>query len=204
MKLKQCKDAIFPVMVGFMMAVGQTFVFAGAAQAVPYLIDEAHTSVHFSVAHFERTTVRGRWTKVSGKIDFDASTQTGSADLTIDPDTVDTGLRVLDSVLRSAQFLDTEQYPTIRFVSTGFEFNADRLQAVSGMLTLHGSTLPVRLLADRFNCGEVKLLALRRYVCGGDFHFSFRRSEFGLKRFLPDVGDEVRIDLAIEASPANP
>lgn len=172
------------------------------AHAAPFVIDESHTSVHFSVAHFERSTVRGRWMKVRGKMDFDAAARTGSVDLTIDPDTVDTGLGILDSVLRSAQFLHTEEFPEIRFISTGFEFDNEKLKWVSGNLNLHGVTLPVQLLADRFTCGEVKLLALKRYVCGGEFHVVIKRSEFGMKRFLPEVADEVRLDIEIEASPA--
>jgi len=172
-------------------------------QAAPFVLDESHTSVHFAVAHFERSTVRGRWTKIKGGLDYDAVTRVGAVDISIDPDTVDTGLRVLDSVLRSAQFLHTEQFPVIRFLSTGFEFDNENLKAISGHLTLHGVSLPVRLLADRFNCGEVRLMALRRYVCGGDFHVTIKRSEFGMNRMLPEVGDTVRIDIAIEASPIN-
>jgi polyisoprenoid-binding protein YceI len=173
------------------------------AQAGSYAIDESHTSVHFSVAHFERSAVRGRWLKVTGKIDYDVATKTGAVDLTIAADTVDSGLKVLDGVLTSAQFLNAEQYPAIRFQSSAFEFEGERLKAVNGALTLHGVTRPVQLMAERFQCGEIKLLALRRQVCGGEFRATIRRSDFGMTRYLPEVGDEVRLDIEVEASPVN-
>ncbi len=174
-----------------------------AVQAASYLLDSSHTSAYFAASHFERSMVRGRFNRISGQIDFDEANRSGTVDVRIDPDSIDTGLRVLNDVLKSAQFFDAEQFPEIRFQSTGFEFEGERLRAVNGKLSMHGMTLPVQLLANRFKCGEVKVMALRRHVCGGDFHASIKRSAFGMSRFLPDVGDTVQIDISVEASPAS-
>lgn len=171
--------------------------------AAPYQIDSAHTAVHFAASHFDRTWLRGRFMGIKGQVEFDAAQKSGSLDVSIDPDTLDTGLRGLDTVLKSSQYFDTKEFPQARFISTRFEFDGERLLAVQGDLTLHGVTLPVRLQAQRFSCGEVKFLVLKRHVCGGDFHAEIRRSAFGMRHALPDVGDLVLLDIAVEASPPN-
>lgn len=175
---------------------------ATVVQAAPLVLDSSHTSAYFAASHFERSLVRGRFKRITGQIDFDEAKRSGTADIRIDPDSIDTGLRALDDILKSPQFFDTEQFPEIRFQSTGFEFEGERLYAVNGKLSMHGVSLPVQLLADRFKCGEVKVMVLRRQVCGGVFHATIKRSGFGMTRFLPDVGDMVQIDISIEASPA--
>lgn len=166
-----------------------------------YEIDSAHTAVYFSASHFERTFMRGRFMGIQGRIEFDPVQKTGRLDINIDPDTVDTGLRGLDVVLRSSQYLDTKEFQVVRFQSNSFEFNGAQLQAVHGALTLHGKTLPVVLRATRFSCGEVKFLVLRRMVCGGDFQTKIQRSDFGMRHALPDVGDTVTLDISVEATP---
>lgn len=173
------------------------------ALATPFVADASHTSVYFAASHFDRTQVRGRFGKVAVQLDFDEAGRTGSIDVHIDPASVDSGVRVLDSVLKSAQFFDAEQFPDIRFQSTRFEFDGERLRSVAGKLTMHGVTLPVQLQALRFSCGNVKIVLVQRYVCGGDFQATIQRSTFGMQRYLPDVSDAVQINIAIEASPAN-
>jgi polyisoprenoid-binding protein YceI len=173
-----------------------------AAAAVPFTIDSAHTSAYFAASHFERSLMRGRFNKVSGQLDFDEAKRSGSVDIRIEVDSIDTGSRALNDVLKSPQFFDAEQFPEIRFQAGSFEFDGERLHALSGKLTMHGVSLPLQLRADRFRCGEVKVMVLRRYVCGGNFHATIKRSAFGMQRFLPDVGDTVEIAISIEASPA--
>ena len=186
----------FLLLVGLMQS-------ATLGQAAPLVLDSSHTSVYFAASHFDRSMVRGRFNRITGQIDFDEGNRSGKVDISIDPDSIDTGSRALNDVLKSPQFFDAEQFPEIRFQSTGFEFEGERLRAVSGKLSMHGVSLPVQLLANRFKCGEVKVMVLRRHVCGGDFHATVKRSAFGMMRFLPDVGDTVQIDISIEASPPN-
>lgn len=97
------------------------------AAAAPFVLDTAHTSAYFAVAHFDRAMVRGRFNKISGTVDFDAAARSGTIDIHIDPASVDTGVRVLDSVLKSPQFFDAEQFGDIRFQSAQFAFDGERL-----------------------------------------------------------------------------
>ncbi|WP_432257817.1 YceI family protein [Cupriavidus sp. TMH.W2] len=176
---------------------------AGAhAAPVEYALDPVHTTVYFSASHVDRSSVRGRFGKIDGRLIYDADSGAGALDVTVDLASVDTGNRTLDGVLRSAQFLDTAQHPVARLRANRFLSEGGRLVAVEGELTLHGVTQPLRLLAERFRCGEVTFFGVSRQVCGGDFHAEVPRSAFGMTRFLPEVGDTVTLQVAVEASPA--
>jgi polyisoprenoid-binding protein YceI len=176
---------------------------AGAAPT-NYVIDPTHTSVYFGVSHFDRTLVRGRFGKIDGRVVYDPTAGVGSIDFTVDTDSIDSGNRSLDGVLRSLQFLDAQNFPVARLQANRFIVEDGRLVAVEGTFSLHGVTQPLRLEADRFSCGQTVLFGIRRDVCGGDFHATFARSAFGMTRFLPDVGDTVTLQISIEASPTGP
>ncbi|SPA26277.1 conserved hypothetical protein; putative base-induced periplasmic YceI-like protein [Cupriavidus taiwanensis] len=180
-------------------AIGIT---AAHAAPVEYTLDPAHTTVYFSASHFDRSSVRGRFGRIDGRLVYDADSGAGAIDVTVDLASVDTGNRTLDGVLRSAQFFDIAEHPLARLRADRFLTEAGHLSVVEGELTLHGVTRPVRLLAERFRCGEVTLFGVRRQVCGGDFRAEVPRSAFGMTRFLPDVGDIVTLQVAVEASPA--
>ncbi|PZX29554.1 conserved hypothetical protein; putative base-induced periplasmic YceI-like protein [Cupriavidus phytorum] len=175
---------------------------AAHATPVEYALDPTHTTVYFSASHFERSSVRGRFGKIDGRLVYDADSGAGALDVTVDLGSVDTGNRTLDGVLRSAQFFDIAEHPVARLRADRFLSEAGRITAVEGELTLRGVTRPVRLLAERFRCGEVTLFGVRRQVCGGDFRAEVPRSAFGMTRFLPEVGDIVTLQVAVEASPA--
>ena len=184
-----------------LLLAGALTASAFPAVAAPFAPDLAHTSVYFGASHFDRTTMRGRFDKIDGAINFDEASNQGGFDFTVDPTSINTRLRVLDGVLKSEQFLDAAQYPTIRLRSDRFVVQDGKLIAIEANLTLHGVTLPVRLDVRRFSCGEMKLPGSTRHVCGGDFHFAIQRSAFGMTRFLPDVGDSVDVDISVEATP---
>lgn len=174
------------------------------AAPTQYTVDPTHTSVYFGVSHFDRTSVRGRFGKIDGRVIYDPATGAGSIDFTVDTDSVDSGNRSLDGVLRSAQFLDAQTFPVARLQASQFVTEGGKLVAVEGTFTLHGVAQPIRLEADRFSCGQTVLFGIRRDVCGGDFHATFARSTFGMTRFLPDVGDSVTLQISVEATPAGP
>jgi len=82
-------------------------------------IDPAHSTIEFSVKHMMFTTVRGRFTKFTGTISADEQNPNNStATVEIDAASIDTGTADRDAHLRSADFLDVQQYPTMTFRST--------------------------------------------------------------------------------------
>jgi polyisoprenoid-binding protein YceI len=173
---------------------------AGASVAADWAVDTDHVSVIFAVGHFDISYVRGRFTKIAATVQFDPDARTGQVVVTVDADSIDTGNGALDGILRSSQFLDATPFPEIRFTGARFVFEGDRLAAVDGTLWLHGVQRPLRLAADRFVCKDVAAGIVRRHVCGGAFRATLKRSDFGMTRFLPDVGDEVLLQIGVEAA----
>ena len=169
------------------------------ASAEDYSLDTSHTSVHFAVSHNDISYVRGRFAKLRGNVQYDAQARTGSMLISVQTNSIDTGNTAVDNVLRSEQFLDADRNPEVHFASDRFVFEESKLIAIEGRLTLHGVERPLRLEVRRFVCKEVPLGLLRRFVCGGDFRAVLKRSDFGMTRFLPEVGDEVELEVSGEA-----
>ena len=105
-------------------------------------IDPAHTLVELSAKHMMFTTVKGRFTGVRGTIIEDADPTQSAVDVEIDAATITTGDIQRDAHLRSPDFLDVEQYPTITFRSTRVEGTHERFRVV-GDLTIRGVTREV-------------------------------------------------------------
>lgn len=111
-----------------------------------YEIDAAHSSIEASVRHLMVAKVRGRFTRFSGTIDVAEEVRESSVALEIEAGSIETGDDGRDGHLRSADFLDVENHPTLSFKSTavGTGSSDDRWK-ISGDLTLHGETHTVVL-----------------------------------------------------------
>ncbi|HVU12032.1 MAG TPA: YceI family protein [Phototrophicaceae bacterium] len=108
--------------------------------------DPAHTTVGFTARHMMVTTVRGQFAPPEGKLVFDPENPAASyVEATIDAKTLTSGVEQRDNHLRSADFLETEKYPTITFKSTKVEVKGENEGKVTGDLTIHGVTHPVTL-----------------------------------------------------------
>ena len=184
-----------------MVAALLVAAFASPAAAAGFTVDPNHSSVHFAVSHEELSYVHGRFGRIRGTVQFDADAKTGAMTISVPVMTIDTGNSAIDNVLRSDQFLDAERYPEVHFASERFVFEGDKLTAIEGNLSLHGVQRSLRLVARRFQCKNVWAGILPRYVCGGEFHATLKRSEFGMTHFLPAaVGDEVELTIDGEAA----
>src|SRR5712692_1378894 len=91
---------------------------ATAARADTWQIDPAHTSIEFSVRHMMVSNVRGHFGKVSGSITSKGKDPDSvKIQAKIDASSIDTGIEKRDKHLKSADFLDVEQFPSITFES---------------------------------------------------------------------------------------
>jgi polyisoprenoid-binding protein YceI len=174
-------------------------VASSTSLAAEFALDASHTIVYFAASHHDIALVRGRFAKLRGSVQYDADAKTGAMLVSVQTGSIDTGNSAMDNVLRSDQFLDAERYPEAHFTSERFVFDYGKLVAIEGKLSLHGVERPLRLTVQRFVCREVALGIVRHYVCGGDFHAVLKRSDFGMTRFLPEVGDEVDLAVSGEA-----
>jgi polyisoprenoid-binding protein YceI len=109
-------------------------------------IDPAHSGAEFKVKHMMISNVKGNFNGISGVLRLnDADPALSHIEATIPVATLSTGDAQRDGHLKSADFLDAEKFPTLTFNSTGFTASADGDYSVSGDLTIHGTTRPVRL-----------------------------------------------------------
>jgi polyisoprenoid-binding protein YceI len=110
-----------------------------------YAIDASHTDVGFSVRHLMVSKTKGRFSGVSGTVTIAEEPTESSVEVEIDVASIDTRDDKRDGHLRSADFFDVEQYPTMIFRSTAVRPVGGSNWAVDGDLTVHGVTRPVSL-----------------------------------------------------------
>ena len=172
---------------------------AGSAIAAPvtYNVDGSHTYPRFSYSHFGYSTQLSSFKSTSGKVVFDAEAKTGSVDITIDMKSVNTGFDDLNGHIQGEDFLDTAKFPTATFKSTKVVFEGDKPKSIDGVLTIKGVSKPVTLTVTRFLAMPHPMM--KKPAIGADAFTTIKRSEFNAGKFAPYVGDEVRIDIALEA-----
>ena len=103
-----------------------------------WAVDPVHSSVEFRVKHMMISTVRGRFGVFEGTIEAAPDYHDSKVHGTIDAASIDTNDTRRDNHLRSADFFDVENHPTIRFESTTVEHVKKGDYRVTGDLTMHG------------------------------------------------------------------
>ncbi len=162
-----------------------------------YTIDSHHTFPSFEISHLGFSTQRGRFNETSGKVTLDAAAGKGSIDISVNTASISTGLAELEEHLRGKDFFDSGQFPAMTFKSDKLSFHGEKLVGADGILTLHGISKPVHLNVERFYCG-MNVIRLK-YTCGADAVGTIKRSEFGIDKYVPAVGDEVKVLIQVEA-----
>jgi polyisoprenoid-binding protein YceI len=183
----------------FALATPIAIALAAPALAAPetYAIDGSHTFPRFSYNHLGFSKQLSRFDKTTGTVTFDKAAKTGSVDVTIDTTSVDTGFPTFNEHIQGADFLDTAQFPTATFKSTSVRFEGDKPVEVVGNLTLKGVTKPVTLTVTSFQA--IPHPMLKKDALGANATAVIKRSDFGAGKYAPYVGDEVTLDIAIEA-----
>jgi polyisoprenoid-binding protein YceI len=126
-----------------MTAIAETVPAAGTKTA--WKLDPAHTLVEFSAKHLMITTVKGRITDIEGVIYSDEKDlKNSSVEATLKAVSLDTRTDQRDQHLRSADFLDVEKYPEIRFRSTRIQGDKQSFK-LTGDLTIRDVTKPITL-----------------------------------------------------------
>ena len=172
---------------------------AAPAFAAPetYTIDGDHTFPRFSYNHFGYSTQLSRFDKTTGKVVLDKAAKTGSVDIVIDTKSVDTGNATFNEHIQGEDFLDTAKHTTATFKSTKVIFEGDKPTAIEGKLTLKGVTKPVTLSVTSFQAMPHPML--KKDAIGANATVTVKRSDFNMSNYAPHVGDDVKIDVALEA-----
>ena len=176
-------------------------VVSAEACAAPtaYTLEPNYTQGVFQWDHLGFSTPTAQFSQGTGTLDFDAGDVTrSSVQVTIPIASVHTGVAALDEHLASEDFFEIDMYPTATFTSRSIEraTGANRL-VVHGELTLHGITRPVALDVTILKIGVNPRSSLA--TIGIDAVTVLRRSEFGLGKYIPQVGDEVQVHLISQA-----
>jgi polyisoprenoid-binding protein YceI len=176
-----------------------TFTVAFPSYAAEkFTIDPHHSYVHWGIKHMGFSTQSGKWF-VTGTISLDKDKpQNSKVDVSIDVDKIVTGIAELDTHLKGNMFFDVAQFPKATFVSDKVDVLNDTSAKVHGMLTLHGVTKPVTLNVTLNKVGVNPING--QMTAGFTADTEIKRSDFGIKAYLPGLSDEVPISINVEAN----
>jgi polyisoprenoid-binding protein YceI len=171
-----------------------------------WIIDPAHTEVQFKVKHLVISTVTGRFTSVRGSV------QSGVSDFSdarvrfeADVNSINTGNEQRDGHLKSPDFFDAANHPTLSFVSTSIASKGNGRYELAGNMTIRGTTRPVTLGVVYH--GTVK--GFDGDVAAFEISGKLNRQEFGLRwNAMTEAGgvvvsDEVKLEIAAELKTAD-
>jgi polyisoprenoid-binding protein YceI len=178
------------------MAVGIIGGLGSAAMADDYTIDPMHSSVSFKILHAGVSYVHGRFNSFSGKFTVDSSDPTKTSfTLNIKPETIDTNNGGRDTHLRSPDFFNVKQFPTISFKSTSVK-PVEGGYEVTGELSIHGSANPITLILKGGRSTVMQGIQRTGYVSD----FVVKRSDFGVGKPGSMLGDEVYVSIGLEGT----
>lgn len=167
-----------------------------------WTIDAAHSHVEFAVRHMMIATVKGRFAEVAGTLQLEGDLADAAVQVEIQAGSIDTRSADRDKHLRSADFLDVENFPVITFESRRVEPTGEDTFDVIGDLTIHGETREVVLKTHKQ--GEATS-PWGQTVAGFRATTEIDRADFGLtwNQALETggvlVSDRVRITIEVEA-----
>jgi len=169
------------------------------AFAATYTLDPNHTQVQFIWNHYGFSNLVGQFGKIDATIEFDPADPTQSkVTATIPMNTLNSNIAGLDTKLESPDYFDAAKYPTATFKSTKVEKGAapDQLR-MTGDLSLHGVTKQLTLDVMVVKVGEHPMR--KAPAAGFEATGVIKRSDFGITKYLPNVGDYVKIHVVAEA-----
>ncbi len=193
---------VFAAAVAFAASPGGAADLA-QAEGGHYALDKSHAKIVFSINHLGFSTYYGFFPDLEGSLDLEPSAPAKSALLvTINVAGLVTTDPKLDEKLKSDTFFDVAKFPTATFKSTAIEVTGEGTGKLTGDLTLHGVTNPLTLDVTFNGAGTPPLTEL--YVVGFNAVGTLKRSDFGIKSFVPLVGDEVKLQISCEFDRAQP
>jgi len=169
-------------------------VSANRAQAAEdYVVDGVHSTVLFRVKHLGTSYAWGRFNGIAGKVSL--SGPSPSVDVQVNADSIDTGNANRDKHLKSPDFFNVKQFPTIAFKSTQVKRISEERYEVEGTLSLHGVNRPIKVMLDHTGSGKNQQGTA---IAGFETTFPIKRSDFGMKFLLEGISDDVHLIVSLE------
>lgn len=167
-----------------------------------WVIDTAHSDIHFKVKHLMINTVTGSFKK------FDATLETGKDDFSdaqitfaADVASITTGMEMRDTHLKSDDFFNAEKYPQLKFVSTEFQKTGGNTYLLKGNITIRETTQPIELQVEH---GGTIVDSYGNTKAGFEISGKLKRKDFGLNwNGVTEAGgvvvsDEVKLELNVQ------
>lgn len=165
-------------------------------------IDPDHTAIRFVARHIGLAEIHGRFNRFSGRLWIDERMRDSQVEVYIEADSIDTGVRMRDDHLRSADFLDAATHPYLIFTGSDFVHRGGSHWEVTGVLELHGIARTVKLDTTYLGLGA-GMEGEPRAACKAvtelhreDFTLSWQKM---LAHNIAAIGTTIRIELDIQA-----
>lgn len=171
---------------------------SAAAFAAPekFVLDATHTFPSFEVNHLGFSVMRGFFRDTTGTLELDTAAKTGKLEAVVKTTSLMAGQDALIEHLKSKDFFNVAEFPTATVKADKFSFDGEKPVKAEGSLTLLGVTKPVTLNITPMKC-DVRMG--KDFVCGADVSTTIKRSDWGMKAYVPFVGDDVKITVEVEA-----
>lgn len=162
-----------------------------------YTLDKSHTTVLFKVEHMGLSTYVGRFNEVNAVLQYNPEDISASSlEAVVTMASVDVNNEKLERALRGSFWFDTEKYPQAFYKTVSARQLSEDKIVFEGELTLLGQTNPLEIEVT-VNGGANNMLT-GKYTLGFSASGALNRSEFGLDRFTPVVGDRVELEIHAE------
>lgn len=186
---------------GLLMSL-TTIGFAATDIPQKWKLDVPKTSAEFEVAYLGSATVDGHFHKVNGSIDYDVKKPTSTTiNFQVHTHSVDTGLKIRDSFLRRKELLNSQQYPTMTFVSKKVKMITPQEADITGDFTALGQTKP---LTVRVKLADVKTdPSTQKPILNFTATGMVDRYNYGVTAFPRLVGTKIPLEITGKLIPAN-
>lgn len=169
---------------------------APSASAASYTIDKDHTQPSFEFPHMGISVWRGKFSRTSGKVNFDRAARTGDVNIVVQTASIEFGHKGMNEGAVGSEWLNTDQFPNMVYQGK-IRFEGDKPVAVDGRLTLLGVSQPLTLRINSLKCIEHPFF--KREVCGADAEGDLDRADFGLKQYTEDGMGRLHLRIQVEA-----
>ena len=187
------KNIIFFLILSFAITSCSAVVIGGEV----FKFDPLHSSATWEVNHFGFSNLTGKFTDIEGTVVIDKENMVNSSvEATINIKSLNTGLKKFDEHLLSSDFFDAEKYPTAKFVSNKIKILKNNQAKIYGTLTIRGVKRNEVMDVKLNKTGENPLT--KKPTIGFTANLKIKRSSFGINYGIPNVGDDVNIEIQSE------